>query len=57
MTGAYMTRSIERCWILCSIAACLAWSRLTVDMIRKITDAWKIPADLLVRPYHMERAA
>jgi HTH-type transcriptional regulator / antitoxin HigA len=25
---------------------------LTVDMIRKISDAWKIPADLLVRPYH-----
>jgi HTH-type transcriptional regulator/antitoxin HigA len=30
---------------------------LTVDMIRKISDAWKIPADLLVRPYHIERAA
>jgi HTH-type transcriptional regulator/antitoxin HigA len=23
---------------------------LTVEMIRKISDAWKIPADLLVRP-------
>jgi HTH-type transcriptional regulator / antitoxin HigA len=23
---------------------------LTVDMIRKISDAWKIPAELLVRP-------
>jgi HTH-type transcriptional regulator / antitoxin HigA len=30
---------------------------LTVDMIRKISDAWKIPAELLVRPYHIERAA
>lgn len=24
---------------------------LTVEMIHKITEAWKIPADLLVRPY------
>ena len=24
---------------------------LTVDMIHKISEAWKIPADLLVRPY------
>ena len=30
---------------------------LTVDMIRKISEAWKIPADLLIRPYHIERAA
>jgi HTH-type transcriptional regulator/antitoxin HigA len=30
---------------------------LTVDMIRKIGEAWKIPADLLVRPYKTERAA
>jgi antitoxin component HigA of HigAB toxin-antitoxin module len=30
---------------------------LTVDMIRRISDAWKIPADLLVRPYRIERAA
>lgn len=30
---------------------------LTVDMIHKISDAWKIPADLLVRPYRIERAA
>jgi HTH-type transcriptional regulator / antitoxin HigA len=30
---------------------------LTVDMIHKISDAWKIPADLLVRPYKIERAA
>ncbi len=30
---------------------------LTVDMIHKISNAWKIPADLLVRPYHTERAA
>ena len=28
----------------------------TVDMIRKISDAWKIPGDLFVRPYHIERA-
>src|SRR5580693_7897240 len=26
---------------------------LTVEMIRKIADAWKIPADLLVRPYRV----
>jgi HTH-type transcriptional regulator/antitoxin HigA len=30
---------------------------LTVDMIHKIREAWKIPADLLVRPYRIERAA
>lgn len=30
---------------------------LTVDMIHKISEAWKIPADLLVRPYSLERAA
>jgi HTH-type transcriptional regulator/antitoxin HigA len=30
---------------------------LTVDMIHKISEVWKIPADLLVRPYRIERAA
>ncbi|MBX9824344.1 MAG: helix-turn-helix domain-containing protein [Xanthobacteraceae bacterium] len=30
---------------------------LTVDMIHKISEAWKIPADLLVRPYQIEHAA
>ena len=30
---------------------------LTVDMIHKISEAWKIPADLLVRPYRIEQAA
>jgi HTH-type transcriptional regulator / antitoxin HigA len=30
---------------------------LTVDMIHKVGEAWKIPADLLVRPYRIERAA
>ena len=30
---------------------------LTVDMIHKISEAWKIPADLLVRPYKIEQAA
>ncbi len=30
---------------------------LTVDMIHKISTAWKIPADLLVRPYKLQRAA
>jgi HTH-type transcriptional regulator / antitoxin HigA len=30
---------------------------LTVDMIHKINEAWKIPADLLVRPYKIERVA
>lgn len=30
---------------------------LTVDMIHKISEVWKIPADLLVRPYKTERAA
>jgi HTH-type transcriptional regulator / antitoxin HigA len=30
---------------------------LTGDMIHKISEAWKIPADLLVRPYKIERAA
>ena len=30
---------------------------LTVEMIHKISEAWKIPADLLVRPYKLEHAA
>jgi HTH-type transcriptional regulator / antitoxin HigA len=30
---------------------------LTVDMIHKVSEAWKIPAELLVRPYRIERAA
>jgi HTH-type transcriptional regulator / antitoxin HigA len=30
---------------------------LTVEMIHNISEAWKIPADLLVRPYRIERAA
>jgi HTH-type transcriptional regulator/antitoxin HigA len=30
---------------------------LTVDMIHKINESWKIPADLLVRPYKVESAA
>jgi HTH-type transcriptional regulator / antitoxin HigA len=30
---------------------------LTVEMIHKIGEAWKIPADLLVRPYRVESAA
>ena len=30
---------------------------LTVDMIHKIAEAWKIPADLLVRPYRLKRVA
>jgi HTH-type transcriptional regulator / antitoxin HigA len=30
---------------------------LTVEMIHKVSETWKIPADLLVRPYRIERAA
>jgi HTH-type transcriptional regulator/antitoxin HigA len=30
---------------------------LTVDMIHKLSQAWKIPADLLVRPYRVDSAA
>lgn len=30
---------------------------LTVEMIHKISDVWKIPADLLVRPYKIKKAA
>ncbi len=30
---------------------------LTVGMIHKISEAWKIPADLLVRPYRLGYAA
>jgi len=30
---------------------------LTVEMIHKISEAWKIPTDLLVRPYRLKRAA
>ena len=30
--------------------------RLTVEMIHKISEAWRIPADLLVRPYKLDRA-
>jgi HTH-type transcriptional regulator / antitoxin HigA len=29
---------------------------LTVEMIHKISEAWRIPADLLVRPYKLDRA-
>ncbi len=29
---------------------------LTVDMIHKLSEAWKIPADLLVRPYRVDQA-
>jgi HTH-type transcriptional regulator / antitoxin HigA len=28
--------------------------RLSLDMIRKIHDAWKIPADTLIQPYHLD---
>ena len=30
---------------------------LTVEMIHRISEAWKIPAELLVRPYRSERPA
>jgi HTH-type transcriptional regulator / antitoxin HigA len=30
---------------------------LTVEMIHRISEAWKIPAELLVRPYRIRRAA
>jgi HTH-type transcriptional regulator / antitoxin HigA len=30
---------------------------LTVEMIHKISEAWKVPAELLVRPYRVETAA
>ena len=30
---------------------------LTVDMIHRIGEAWRIPADLLVHPYKIKRAA
>jgi HTH-type transcriptional regulator/antitoxin HigA len=30
---------------------------LNVDMIHKISEAWKIPAELLVRPYKVRKAA
>ena len=30
---------------------------LTVEMVHKISETWKMPADLLVRPYRVERAA
>lgn len=30
---------------------------LTVDMIHKISQAWRISADLLVRPYRIDHAA
>jgi HTH-type transcriptional regulator / antitoxin HigA len=30
---------------------------LTVEMSHKISEAWRIPSDLLVRPYKIERAA
>jgi HTH-type transcriptional regulator / antitoxin HigA len=30
---------------------------LTVEMIHRISEAWKISADLLVRSYRIERAA
>lgn len=30
---------------------------LNMDMIHKISEAWKIPAELLVRPYKLRKAA
>jgi HTH-type transcriptional regulator/antitoxin HigA len=30
---------------------------LTIEVIHKIAEAWKIPAELLVRPYKVERVA
>jgi HTH-type transcriptional regulator / antitoxin HigA len=30
---------------------------LTVEMIHKISERWRIPADLLVRPYKIKRVA
>jgi len=30
---------------------------LTVEMIRRISEGWKIPAELLVRPYKVKRVA
>ena len=30
---------------------------LNVEMIHKISEAWKIPAELLVRPYRLRKAA
>ena len=30
---------------------------LTVDMIHRISETWRIPTDLLVRPYKIKRAA
>ncbi|MFD2235941.1 helix-turn-helix domain-containing protein [Aureimonas populi] len=30
---------------------------LTVDMVHKISSQWHIPADLLVRPYHLTERA
>ena len=30
---------------------------LNVEMIHKISEAWKIPAELLVRPYRLKKAA
>ena len=30
---------------------------LTVDMIHRINEAWNIPAELLIRPYKIERAS
>jgi len=30
---------------------------LTMDMINKLSEAWKIPADLVVRPYSVDNAA
>jgi HTH-type transcriptional regulator/antitoxin HigA len=30
---------------------------LNVDMIHKISEAWKLPAELLVRPYKVRKAA
>ena len=39
------------------LVASFASATLTVEMIHKIGEAWKITADLLVRPYKTERAA
>ncbi|WP_210168663.1 hypothetical protein [Methylobacterium sp. Leaf108] len=31
--------------------------RLTSDQIRAISDAWKLPVALLIKPYHLEHDA
>jgi HTH-type transcriptional regulator/antitoxin HigA len=47
--------SLLNCWARVRVLPKFSLAgALTVDMIHKLSEAWKIPADLLVRPYRVD---